>query len=85
MSRKRKAPILNTKRIQLILLTSAFIFSIIIIISCDNESGFNYGNYTDDRDGQIYRTVIIGVQEWFAENLNYYTDNSFYYENDSIK
>ncbi|MDC3250069.1 hypothetical protein OAU52_00410 [bacterium] len=28
---------------------------------------------TDDRDSQIYNTVVIGEAEWFAQNLNYGT------------
>lgn len=30
-----------------------------------------YGEMTDLRDGQTYKTVSIGAQTWMAENLNY--------------
>ena len=39
------------------------------------------GFLTDSRDGQTYRTVIIGSQTWMAQNLNYETANSYCYGN----
>lgn len=41
------------------------------------------GSFTDDRDGQIYNTIDIGSQIWFAENLNFETNNSWWYNNNS--
>jgi len=61
----------------------AFLFLSLAIIGI---SGFaqETGTMKDKRDKQVYETVKIGEQVWFAENLNYEMPNSWCYR-DSAK
>ena len=53
-------------------------------ITPENLANIITSSFTDYRDNQEYSTVFIGGVWWLAENLNYYTENSYYYNDDSL-
>jgi len=43
----------------------------------------SYGTVVDGRDGQSYRTIMVGNRKWMAENLNYSVKDSWCLNKDS--
>ena len=47
--------------------------SLILFSSCHKKK-YDYGNFTDARNGKEYKSVDVGGKIWMAENLNYEGD-----------
>ncbi|MDR2583525.1 MAG: hypothetical protein LBC75_08610 [Fibromonadaceae bacterium] len=55
----------------------AILVCVLFCVACELQEG----TFTDIRDSKVYKTIKIGEQVWFAENLNYEADGSKCYEN----
>jgi len=42
------------------------------------------GLFTDPRDGQIYKTILVGTHTWLAANLNHTVEDSWLYDDDPV-
>ncbi len=62
--------------------TILFLAIIFLAVSACKKEENDRSSITDPRDGQTYKIVTSGEQIWFAENLNYETPDSWWYEND---
>jgi hypothetical protein len=56
----------------------------LFLSSCKKDSckisfsnSVEYGSFTDERDGKTYRTINIGDQVWFAENLQFIGEDPY--------
>ncbi|MCL2689275.1 MAG: fibrobacter succinogenes major paralogous domain-containing protein [Chitinispirillia bacterium] len=62
-----------------------FAVTVLLFVACNNPANnktVNNTSFTDSRDDQVYRTVVIGGQKWMVENLNYIADSSWCYDDE---
>ncbi len=72
------------KKIAIIFLIVLFLKLLISLFLSSDQEGlsdyyqdkFQYGEITDSRDGQKYRTIWIGSQVWIVQNMNYAVEGS---------
>jgi uncharacterized protein (TIGR02145 family) len=68
------------KQLIFLSISTACIIGLLAINSCkkknDSETPGVYVEITDTRDGNVYKTINVGNQTWFAENLNYQIPDS---------
>lgn len=48
--------------------------SMSLFLSCKEQQKDITESFTDNRDGKVYRTITVGNQTWFAENLAFKTN-----------